>query len=327
MPTGRARSPAYEALGEPKRAEFARRMAQQDAFILTFTQLSSEKQQQTIEGLTKGDLRDSAIAVQAGQAQAFDHDAFGAGTTLYKEVGSPVPIDDVEGRIRQARQIAQLRGGITVVPFTVREIDGMRRTLANGSEQDKQAIRDRLAAIPIDMRPPIEPEAGAGPAESTHWFGIAAAPSVLPQPTESADGASATSPAGGQSGSPATEPAPGSPEYQAADAQARELDKPSYDDLSAWQRFEIGVQRFLLEGERKGATFRAESAARHLQAAEELRQRGQTEQLGVYEKKFLLKNQNVATDLAAAVGQLVDAQHKLNALPSSDALRQLFDAK
>jgi hypothetical protein len=228
---------AYEALGEPKRAEFARRMAEQDTFVLTFTQLSSEKQRQTIEGLAKGDLRDSAIAVQAGQAQAFDHDAFSAGTTLYKEVGPPVPIDNVEGRIRQARQIAQLRGGITVVPFTVREIDGMRRTLANGSEQDKQAVRDRLAAIPADMRPSIVPQDEAAPAGSTHWFGVTAAPSVPPQPTETADGASATSLTGGQSGSPATEPAPGSTEYQAADTEARRIVAQQEADQRVTDRF------------------------------------------------------------------------------------------
>ena len=153
---------AYEAVGERDRARFARRMASQDGFIGPFAQSSTEKQQRMIDEQPPGELRDSAIAVRDGQAQSFEHDAFAAGTTIYKEVGAPVPIDDVEGRIRQARQISQLRGGIVVVPFTVREIDDMRRTPRQRDQRpDKQAIRDRLAAMPADMRPSIEPQDGA----------------------------------------------------------------------------------------------------------------------------------------------------------------------
>ena len=224
----------YAAVGEPERAAFAQRMAAQDAFIAPFAQASAEKQQRMIDELQPGELRDSAIAIRNGQAQSFDHDPFAAGTTIYREVGAPRPIDDIERRIRQARQISHLRGGIVVTPFTLGEIDDMRRILAYGSEADKQAVRDRLAAIPADMRPSIELQDEAAPAGSTHWFGITAAPSTL-QPTESDDGASGASPGGGQSGSPATEPAPGSPEYQAADAEARrtvaELENPSAGPL------------------------------------------------------------------------------------------------
>ena len=213
---------AYEAAGEPDRAKFARRMAAQDAFVVPFAQASVEKQQRMIDEQPSGELRDSAIATRDGQAQSFEHDAFAAGTTIYKEVGAPVPIDDVGGRIRQARQISQLRGGIAVVPFTVREIDDMRRTLVNGSEQDKQAVRDRLAATPADMRPAIAPMLDeASSARSTHWFGITAAPAVPPQPTEGTDEMSAATLEGGQAGSSAVEPPPGSPEHQAADAEAR----------------------------------------------------------------------------------------------------------
>jgi hypothetical protein len=43
-------------------------------------------------------------------------------------------------------------------------------------------------------------------------------------------------------------------------------------------------------------------------------------------KRYLLKNRNVAAELATSVGQLVEAQRKLGELPSSDALRQLFEA-
>jgi hypothetical protein len=142
---------AYNTLGEPKRAKFARRMADQDAFIVPFSQLSAAKQQQTIAGLPEGDLRDSAIAVQAGQAQAFDHDAFGAGTTIYKEVGHPVPIDDIAGRIRQARQISQLRDDGPVLPFSMSEIEEMRREFSADAERGKQASQARFAALPADM--------------------------------------------------------------------------------------------------------------------------------------------------------------------------------
>jgi hypothetical protein len=47
--------------------------------------------------------------------------------------------------------------------------------------------------------------------------------------------------------------------------------------------------------------------------------------IGVVGKRFLLKNRNVAGELAAAVAQLAAAQSKLAELPSSDALRQLFE--
>ncbi len=67
-----------------------------------------------LDGLPEGELRERAIVIQYHQAQAFVEDAFAAGTTLYKDVGAPAPIDDVEGRIRQARQISKLRGGIAV---------------------------------------------------------------------------------------------------------------------------------------------------------------------------------------------------------------------
>jgi hypothetical protein len=95
-------------------------MAAQDAFIVPFAQASPRKQQQMIDELPEGELRDTAIAVQSHQADAFARDPFAAGTTLYKEVGPPARIDDVENRIRQARQISYLRG-IPVLPFTMDE--------------------------------------------------------------------------------------------------------------------------------------------------------------------------------------------------------------
>jgi hypothetical protein len=174
----------YAAAGASERAASARRWAAREPFISAFVQASAEKQQRMIDELSEGELRDFAIAIQGSQRADFEHDAFAAGTALYKEVGPPVPIDDIQGRIRQARQIAYLRGGIPVAPFIAGEIDRMQRTLARGSEQDKQAVRARLAAVPIDMRPPIEPgdsvastdkEAASSPG-STQTFGVQAAP-------------------------------------------------------------------------------------------------------------------------------------------------------
>jgi hypothetical protein len=113
---------AYAAAGDPERAASARRMAAQEAFILPFAQVDAEKQRRMIDELPEGDLRDSAIALQAYQAEAFGSDPFAAGTTLYDAVGPALPIDDVEGRTRQARQISLLRG-ISVAPPTADEIE------------------------------------------------------------------------------------------------------------------------------------------------------------------------------------------------------------
>ena len=323
---------AYDAAGDPERAASARRWETYGAFIVPFTQASAEKQQRMIDKLQDDELREIAIAIQGRQSTGFAHDAFAAGIAIYKEVGPPVPIDDIQSRIRQARQIAQLRGGIPVMPFTVREIRQMQRVLATGSEQDKQAVHARLAAVPADMRPPIEPgsevastdqQAGSS-AGSAQVFSVEPA-SIGAEEKETAEPANidATPSAGGYAGAPTITPIPGPPEYQAADAQARKLDKPSYDDLSGWEKFKIAAKRFFLEGESRGATYRTNSAAQRWQRVQELRDEG--DDIGVVGRRFLLKNRNVTAELAAAAGQVANAQHKLNELPSSDALRQLFE--
>jgi hypothetical protein len=114
---------AYDAAEATERAALARRMAAQEAVILLFAQASTEKQQRIVDDLPEGDLRNNAIAIQAHQMEAFTHDPFAAGTTLYLKVGPAVPIDDVKGRIRQARQISYLRG-VPVAPLTADEIKG-----------------------------------------------------------------------------------------------------------------------------------------------------------------------------------------------------------
>jgi hypothetical protein len=322
---------AYAAAGDLERAKGARLAAEWESYMLTFAQASAERQQRMIDELPPGGKRDHAMGLRDLQTYLFSLDAFAAGTAVYKEVGPPIPIDDIQGRIRQARQIAHLRDGIPVMPFTAGEIDGMQRTLARGSEQDKQAVRARLAAIPIDMRPPIEPgdsvasteqEAASSP-RSTQTFGVQAAPWTAADETVEEANTSAASPSGGQAGAPAVEPAPGSPEYQAAEAQGRELDKASYDDLGAWEKLKIEGKRTLLEGDSRGAAFRADSAARRWQRVQELINEGDS--IGVAGKRFLLKNRNVAGELVAAVAQLTAAQSKLAELPSSNALRQLFE--
>jgi hypothetical protein len=144
---------AYAAAGDHERADGARRAAERESFMRPFAQASAEKQQRMIDALPPGEKRDHAERLRDLQADFFSLDAFATGTAVYKEVGPPVPIDDVQGRVRQARQVAQLRDGIPVLPFTADEMAGMRRTLATGSETEKQAIRARLGAVPEGMRP------------------------------------------------------------------------------------------------------------------------------------------------------------------------------
>jgi hypothetical protein len=147
---------AYDDAGEPDKAASTRRLAVQESALGSFAQASVDKQRRMIGELPSGDLRDNAQTIQAHQAHAFDRDAFGAGTALYKEVGPAVPLDDIVSRVRRAREIAQLRG-FSVAPFTAAEIDGLRHALATGSRQDRQAVRALLAAVPDEMRPAIEP--------------------------------------------------------------------------------------------------------------------------------------------------------------------------
>lgn len=82
---------AYDAMGKADAANFVRRMAAREAYLLPFAQASAEKQQRMIDDLPDGELRKSAIAVQASQAAAFNRDAFAAGTALYREIGPPAP--------------------------------------------------------------------------------------------------------------------------------------------------------------------------------------------------------------------------------------------
>jgi len=70
----------------------------------------------------------------------------------------------------------------------------------------------------------------------------------------------------------------------------------------------IAFERFDEESKKRGATFNADSAARRLETVLELQRRQASgEELNVAERRYLLKNRNVAADLAGAVGRLIDA--------------------
>jgi hypothetical protein len=319
---------AYDAASEPSKAARTRRMAAQDAFIVPFALASPDKQQRMIDEQPECELRDTMIAVQSGQAEAFARDPFAAGTTIYKEVGAPAPIDDVASRIRQARQISQMRGGIRVAPFTVYEIDDMQQALARGTEREKQVVRARIAVVPMDMRPSIEPQDAAPltasnrstTTETTPTFRIEAPLLGVPPGKERTP-----LPSSGKAGSPAGEPPPGSEEYRAAEAAARQLEKPSYDELGRWDRFKIEFDRWLLTKERDRALSRADTQATLSQTFEEWRK--DPDKLNGSQKKFLLRHRNVDAEFVDTVGRLAIAQRKLNELPSSDAVRQLFEAR
>jgi hypothetical protein len=117
-----------------------------------------------------------------------------------------------------------MRGGIPVVPFTVYEIDDMERTLARGTERERQAVRARLEAVPADMRPSVEPRDTAAPPNPGAATPRESRPFRIDAPSLSAtrdDGSPSIAPSGGRTGSPTFEPVPGSEEYRAADAAAR----------------------------------------------------------------------------------------------------------
>jgi hypothetical protein len=132
--------------------------------------------------------------------------------------------------------------------------------------------------------------------------------------------------AGGRNGAPFTEPPPGSPEYQVAEEQARKLDGDGWEKLGVFEQLAIAFRRFDAESRKSGAALGIDSSARHLDKVVELQRRQDAgEELNVTEKRYLLRNRNAAADLAGAVARLVDAQQRLDELPTSDPLRQLFE--
>jgi hypothetical protein len=117
------------------------------------------------------------------------------------------------------------------------------------------------------------------------------------------------------------------PDDHAANLAPTESSTPRWEDLSLWDKFKTGFQRFGAEGEARGAAFGVDSAARHLQTIDELTRRQEAgEELNVIQKQFLLKNRGAASNLARSVGRFVDAQRRIADLPRSTALRQLYEA-
>jgi len=141
----------YEDAGESDKADSVRRMALQEGFLRSFAASSASAQQRLVDSLPEGEGRAAAEAIQARQNEAFAQDPFTAGTALYPDVGAPAPINDLTGRIAQARTIAAYRG-IPVAPFTAEEIAILRRKFSEGTLQERDALFAQLNALPEDMR-------------------------------------------------------------------------------------------------------------------------------------------------------------------------------
>lgn len=77
---------------------------------------------------------------------------------------------------------------------------------------------------------------------------------------------------------------------------------------------------------RSGPSARRQAARRWQNADELQRRKDAGETLNVTEERYLLRNRNVASDLARAVGRIADAQRNLDRLPFNDPLRRLLEA-
>jgi len=312
---------AYEDAGEPARAGAIRRLAEREGFLRSFAQSSAAAQQRLINSLPEGDERAAAEAIRERQAEAFATDAFSAGTALYPDVGPPKPVDDLPGRIAQARAIAAYRG-IPVVPFTADQIATLRRRLAEGTPQEQAAVRTLVDVLPGDVRPALD---GPSPNQSqTYGIDVEASMKAARELRGQGDDENAT---GRQGTVHASEPPPDSAEYRAADTEARQLDVQSWEELGFFQKIGVAFERLDQESKQRGAALNADSAARHWQQVQELQRRKDAgETLNVTEERYLLRNRRAASDLAQAVSRLVDAQRNIDRLPRSDALRQLLGA-
>jgi hypothetical protein len=141
---------AYEDADEPTTANFIRRLAERESFLLSFARSSAEAQQRLIDNLPEGEERSAAKAIQERQNEVFAKDAFAAGTALYPNVGPPKPIDDIEGRLAQARTIGAYRG-VDVLPFTTAEIAVMRPELTPAVYQPGRdpLVEDLLTLVDV----------------------------------------------------------------------------------------------------------------------------------------------------------------------------------
>jgi hypothetical protein len=168
----------YEEAGETDKARTIRRLAQREGFLRSFAISSVDAQQRLIDSLPAGDDRAAVEAIRDRQAEAFAKDAFAAGTALYPDVGPPKPIDDVAGRVAQARAIAAYRG-TSVVPFTADEIAEMHQLFVDGPSQERDATLARLTAMPADVQVAVASALGASGAEQEEGPRRTADPNVI----------------------------------------------------------------------------------------------------------------------------------------------------
>jgi hypothetical protein len=207
---------AYEDVGEAARPQPIRRLAQQETFLLSFAKSSVATQQRLIENLTEGDDRAAAEAIQDRQNEAFTKDAFSAGTALYPDVGPARPLDDMAGRIAQARTIAAYRD-ISVVPFTADETAQMRRQYSTGTPQQRDAVQTLVNSLPDDMKPDL----GGPSSGEPHSYAIDVEASMKALQKLQAGRADENSADGRQGGVHVPEPPPDSPEFHTAEAEAQ----------------------------------------------------------------------------------------------------------
>ncbi len=63
----------------------------------------------------------------------------------------------------------------------------------------------------------------------------------------------------GQGLAPQTEPPPGGPEYRAAEAEARELGEGAWENLGVFGQLDVAFERFNEENKKRGAALGADS--------------------------------------------------------------------
>ena len=124
-----------------------------DAYYRLFAQAGVGAQQRTLDQMS-GPERTMAEAIMNRQADAFAKDPYSAGTVLYPNVGLPVPISDLDGRIVQARTSNALRNAY-VPPFSVEELTEAGREFGKASPEERDAMLRRVSALPQEVRRPL----------------------------------------------------------------------------------------------------------------------------------------------------------------------------
>jgi len=202
----------------------------------------------------------------------------------------------------------------------------MRRQLTDGTPQQRDVVLAQLNTLPVDMKAAIVPDNPAPDQTRTFGINMDASMKAAHELRGEGDDENVTG-AGWQGAVHASEPPPDSPEYRAADAEARQLDTPSWEELGFLRKVGVAFERFDQENKQRGAALSADSAARHWQQVQELQRRKDAgEALNVREEQYLLRNRRAASDLAQAVSRIVEAQRNIDRLPTSGALRQLLGA-